>query len=119
MERRLHERIPAYADCTLQYSDSIELHGKLWDISEGGICAVVYADAPLQVGDVCTIRFADKPNKDGDSFVISEPIVISNLTQLEGGFRIGAAFVNGISQECLQYVRILSARAILRSYSFK
>lgn len=116
MERRQYERVPACSDCILRFKNNNEIHGKLWDISEGGVCVAVFEEISPAVGDSCTIQFADAPG-DGNNFFIVEPITICNITELQGGHRIGAAFLNKISKQCLDYIRILSARAILRSRS--
>lgn len=114
MERRLHERIPTCSDCVLLFKNNVEVHGKLWDISEGGVCVAVYETLSPEVGDRCTIQFSD--NVDKESFKITEPITIVNVISLAGGYRVGASFVNRISQSCLDYIHVLSSRAILRNH---
>lgn len=114
MERRLYERIPTCSDCILRIDDGIELQGKLWDISKGGVCIAIYEDFRIDIGDVCTISFTDDSKSNSNSYIV-ETITVSNITELANGKRIGAAFINDLSQQCLDYIHTLSARAILRS----
>lgn len=114
MERRLHERIPACSDCVLRFKNNVEVQGKLWDISEGGVCVAVYETASPDIGDTCTIQFSDEI--DGGNFMIAEPITVVNVIDLAGGYRVGASFINKISQSCLDYIHVLSSRAILRNH---
>lgn len=116
MERRLHERIPTSADCILYIDAERELPGKLWDISEGGACIILYEESTLEIGDTCILKFVDKLNTDTACFKVMEPVTISNLLKLNDGYRVGVAFRNKVSTECLEYVKVLSARAILRRY---
>lgn len=116
LDRRFYERIPRYIDCSVVNREmGNEYRGILCDISEGGVGISLLGSCLPNLGSICTIQFVDELDR---VYIITEDIIITNVSKTIGGVRIGASFRGYPSNNCISYLRLLCACQMSGSLSF-
>jgi c-di-GMP-binding flagellar brake protein YcgR len=91
--RRAHERVPMRTTVVMTLPNGQHVHGRMFDIANGGMGVVVDNAMPIGIDVSLQFRLPVGPIN-GTQMVLSAQIMNVVLAASKGGFRLGVRFIN-------------------------